>query len=375
MSKYNILAFYGLVTLFTLLFFYFLAPILPPFLMGMALAYLGDPIVDRFEEWGLSRTAGVSIVFSVMVLIAILALLVLAPMIEHQIRVVIESIPAALEKLNTFVIPYIANLTGTEIPEINMASITEGVRRYWDEIGGMLGLAAGWLGSSTQVLIALVASATITPVVSFYLLRDWDILVAKIHDLLPRNVEPKIVQLAKEMDAILAEFLRGQLLLMLAQTTYFAIALSLIGLKLSLLVAIIAGGLSFVPYLGVIIGVAAGVIAAAMQFQGVLPIILVLVIFGVGQVLEGVVLQPILIGDRIGMHPVAVIFAVMAGGQLFGFVGVLIALPVAAVITVLIRHIHDFYKGSQFYHHEVSAVVPTSEGSQTPEMLDQESTN
>ena len=350
MDKYNSVAFYGVVTLFTLLFFYVLSPILPPFLLGMALAYLGDPIVDRLEKWGLSRTSGVAIVFSVMLLAAILALLVLAPMVEHQIRVLIEFIPTALEQLNGSVIPYVSSLTGAEIPEINRTSITEGVSKYWDEIGGMLGLAAGWLGSSTQVLIALAASATITPVVSFYLLRDWDILIARIHDLLPRKVEPKVVELSTEMDAILAEFLRGQLLLMLAQTIFFAVALSLIGLKLALLVAIVAGGLSFVPYLGVIIGVAAGVIAAAMQFQEVLPVVLVLVVFGIGQVLEGVVLQPLLIGDRIGMHPVAVIFAVMAGGQLFGFVGVLIALPVAAVITVLLRHIHDFYKGSYFYH-------------------------
>ena len=230
-----------------------------------------------------------------------------------------------------------------------MASISEGVKSYWHELGGMLGLVARWLGDSTQVLFALAAVATVTPVVSFYLLRDWDVLVTRLHDLLPRRIEPQVVRLASEMDSVLAEFVRGQLLLMLVQSVYFSIGLALVGLNLALLIGLVAGVFSFVPYLGLIIGLGSALIAAAIQFQEWLPIVLVLGVFGIGQVLESVVLQPLLVGDRIGMHPVAVIFAVMAGGQLFGFVGVLLALPIAAVITVLLRHIRDFYKNSDMY--------------------------
>ncbi|NHN39483.1 AI-2E family transporter [Pseudomaricurvus alcaniphilus] len=349
MNQSSRVIFFATVIILVLLLCYLLAPILPPFLIGMALAYLGDPIADRLERWRLNRTAAVCVVFAVMTLASILILLILFPMVEQQVRSAIAAIPSLAEKINQLVIPRINELAGTQLPTANMASISEAVRSHWQQFGGLLGIIGRWLGDSTGVFIALAATATITPVVTFYLLRDWDLMTARLHDLLPRRIEPKVMQLAREMDLVLAEFVRGQLLLMAAQAAYFSIALGLIGLDLALLVGLIAGGLSFVPYLGLIIGLGSALIAAALQFQEWLPLLLILGVFGIGQVLEGALLQPLLVGDRIGMHPVAVIFAVMAGGQLFGFVGVLLALPAAAVITVLLRHIHDFYKGSELY--------------------------
>ncbi|MEQ8659589.1 MAG: AI-2E family transporter, partial [Gammaproteobacteria bacterium] len=171
-----------------------------------------------------------------------------------------------------------------------------------------------------------------------------------VRDLLPRRIEPTVSKLAREIDSVLAEFLRGQLTVMAALALIYTVGLWLVGLDLAFFIGLLAGLVSFVPYLGVIVGVIVAGAAAFLQFQDVLHLALVGAVFGVGQVLEGMVLSPLLVGDRIGLHPVAVIFAVMAGGQLFGFLGVLLALPVAAVIVVLLRHSRDEYLASTLSH-------------------------
>jgi predicted PurR-regulated permease PerM len=187
-------------------------------------------------------------------------------------------------------------------------------------------------------------------VVSFYLMRDWDLMVAKLRSLLPRGREGLVVQLFSECHEVLGAFLRGQLLVMLALGVMYASGLMLIGLELGLLIGVLAGLASIVPYLGVVVGIGAALTAGLFQF-GVdfYPLLGIAAVFMVGQMLEGMLLTPMLVGDRIGLHPVAVIFAIMAGGQLFGFTGILLALPVAAVIMVLARHLHDFYKQSDTY--------------------------
>ena len=364
-EKHRTRIYLAIVAVFALLV-YLLAPILAPFLIAAFLAYLGDPLVDRLEARGMGRTAGVAIVFSVMTVFGVSALLLTAPLIESQIRVVIKVIPQLGSWINGVVVPFLESLSGFTMPTINVGTITGAAAEHWDKVGGIVGVLASWLGNSTQLMFNWVAFATIVPVVTFYLLRDWDILMAKINGLLPRQFEPTITMLAKEVDDVLAQFLRGQLLLMLAQGVYFSVGLALVGLDLALLIGLLAGAVSFVPYLGAIIGVSAGVLAATMQFHELWPVIWVLVVFGIGQALEGMVLQPLLVGDRIGLHPVAVIFAVMAGGQLFGFVGVLIALPVAAVTTVLLSHVQELYLNSALYApqslaEEASSGEPESE--------------
>jgi predicted PurR-regulated permease PerM len=185
--------------------------------------------------------------------------------------------------------------------------------------------------------------------VTFYLLRDWDILMDRIRELLPRRAEPVVVELAKECDSTLGAFLRGQMTVMFALGVIYSLGLMLVGLDLALLLGMLAGLASVVPYMGFIVGIVAASIAAFFQFDGWFHLVAVWIVFGVGQMLEGMILTPLLVGDRIGLHPVAVIFAILAGGQLAGFVGILIALPVAAVGAVLLRHAHASYKVSALY--------------------------
>ena len=180
-------------------------------------------------------------------------------------------------------------------------------------------------------------------------MRDWDVLVAKVHDLLPRRVADTASKLAGEVDTVLSAFVRGQFYVMLALGCIYSIGLWITGLDLALLIGMLAGLVSFVPYLGSIVGIVMACIAAMVQFHELISLVPVVIVFMVGQALEGMVLTPMLVGDKIGLHPVAVMFAVMAGGQLFGFLGILLALPVASVIMVLLRHVHDLYRYSDFY--------------------------
>jgi len=180
-------------------------------------------------------------------------------------------------------------------------------------------------------------------------MRDWDILVEKIFHLLPRHIEPLIKKLALQSDEVLGAFLRGQIIVMASLAGIYSIGLWIAGLELALLVGLLAGLVSFVPYLGFIVGILAAIIASLIQFHDMSLLIPIALVFGIGQLLESLLLTPLLVGDKIGLHPVAVIFAIMAGGQLFGFVGILIALPVSAVIMVLLRHIYQSYVSSNIY--------------------------
>jgi predicted PurR-regulated permease PerM len=199
-------------------------------------------------------------------------------------------------------------------------------------------VVAGWL-----------ANIILIPVITFYLLRDWDHLVNYVRDILPRSIEGKVVQLAQESDEVLGAFLRGQMLVMLALGIIYSIGLSIVGVEFSLLIGLFAGLLSFIPYMGLIVGVLIAGVAVLFQTGELISLLWVFLVFGIAQMIEGMFLTPVLVGDRIGLHPVAVIFAVLAGGQLFGFFGILLALPVFAVLAVLLRHAHKKYKGSKIY--------------------------
>ena len=328
---------------------YLLAPVLTPFLMSALLAYLGDPLVDRLERMGMSRTLGVLTVFGIMLVVGILALVVLLPMLSHQAVAFLNNIPEALDWLQRQVAPRIAAVVGSDVVSIDIEGLRTAIVDHWRQLGSVAGRVMSSLGRSGQVVLGWLTYLLLIPVVTFYLLRDWDHLVAAVRDLLPQRAAPTIGKLAKEIDAVLAEFLRGQLTVMLALAAIYISGLWIVGLDLAFVIGITAGLLSFVPYLGVIVGVAAAAVAAFLQFHDVAHLIGVAAVFTVGQVLEGMVLSPLLVGDRIGLHPVAVIFAVMAGGQLFGFFGVLVALPVAAVVVVVLRHSRDEYFKSELY--------------------------
>ncbi len=204
-------------------------------------------------------------------------------------------------------------------------------------------------------MLGWLMNLVLIPVVTFYLLRDWDLLIKGIRELLPRKIEPTVSTLASEIDEVLGAFVRGQLMVMFALGAIYTAGLWLIGLDLAFIIGMGAGILSVVPYLGTVVGLVAAVLAAVFQFQDLFHTIMVLLVFGTGQALEGMVLTPKLVGDRIGLHPVAVIFAVLAGGQLFGFLGILLALPVASALNVLVRHFRDEYTKSTLYHEETES--------------------
>ncbi|MFL9582775.1 AI-2E family transporter [Stenotrophomonas sp. AB1(2024)] len=337
-----------------------LAPILTPFVLALALAWLGDPLVDRVEATGRSRNTGVVLVFVAMVLVITAALLILVPMIERQIATLIAAIPQAQQWLMQHGIPWFEQKTGMEImPWLEPDRLIEWVRSHWEQAGGFARTFFGYVSRSGFAMVTWVVNILLLPILAFYFLRDWDKLVERVASTIPRNHVGTITKLARESNEVLGAFIRGQFLVMVALGLIYAIGLSLVGLKLGLLIGLIAGLISFIPYLGATTGIIMAVLAALVQAQGLdlKLLILVGVVFTVGQLLESYVLTPRIVGDKIGLHPVAVIFAVMAGGQLFGFLGMLLALPVAAVSNVLLRYAHLRYRESELYAGEKTAIV------------------
>lgn len=328
---------------------YLLAPVLMPFAFAAMLAYLGDPLTDKLETYRLSRTNAVLVVFSVMTLAFVLILLLLVPVLEDQVQHFVSSLPAYVTWLNETVIPWAQRRFHVGIRPVNLDQIVNLIKGHWEQAGGIAASVMSSVSHSGGVIAEWLMNLLLIPVVTFYLLRDWDELVVKVHDLLPRRAAPTAVKLAREVDSVLSAFVRGQLYVMLALGCIYSIGLWIVGLDLALLIGMMAGLVSFVPYLGSIIGIVTACVAALVQFHELIQLVPVAIVFIIGQSLEGMVLTPMLVGDKIGLHPVAVMFAVLAGGQLFGFLGILLALPVASVIMVLLRHVHDLYRYSDFY--------------------------
>ena len=328
---------------------YLLAPVLTPFLSAALLAYMGDPLADRLEALRISRSLSVVIVFIGLTLLGLLLLVILVPLLERQFVVLGGKLPGLFDWLQQTAVPWLREHLNLQNFAVNLGTLKASVREHWQAAGGAAASLLSSVSRSGLVLAGWVANLLLIPVVTFYLLRDWDILVARVRELLPRTVEPTVVDLARQSDEVLGAFLRGQLLVMLGLAILYAAGLWVVGLDLALLIGFVAGMVSFVPYLGFIVGILVAGIAALMQFHDVLHLLYVVLVFGVAQLIEGTVLTPLLVGDRIGLHPVAVIFAVLAGGQLFGFFGVLLALPAAAVIMVLVRYAHRRYKHSHLY--------------------------
>ena len=332
------------------LFVYFLHPILTPFLVAIVLAYMFDPVVDRLERAGLSRTWGVVAVFTLFTLILMTLLLVLVPLLAKQLLKLYQLAPQVLDWLQHTAMPWVQAKLGLSDSFWKFDKIKAAITEHMGQATDIVGVVLSQATASSLALIGLLANLVLIPVVAFYLLRDWNIMMARIRGLLPRARADQIVSLAKECHDVLGAFVRGQLLVMLALGVIYSAGLMLVGLELGLLIGLMAGLAAIVPYMGFIIGIGAALVAGLFQFGGDLyPMIGIVAVFMVGQALEGMVLTPLLVGDRIGLHPVAVIFAILAGGELFGFTGVLLALPVAAVIMVLVRHVQDLYKDSQVY--------------------------
>jgi predicted PurR-regulated permease PerM len=323
--------------------------VLTPFLFAALLAYLGDPLIDRLEARKIPRSWAVALVFGVILLGLLLLLLFLIPMLTHQFKGLIQRLPTHIEWFQTHVLPWLQAHLGVEPESLSLRNLQTKLVAFAQDMGDMASSLLESFRASSTALFTWLANLILVPVVTFYLLRDWDLLVAKVRELLPRRIEPVVSKLAQESDEVIGAFLRGQVIVMAALGVMYSAGLAVIGLDFALLIGMLAGLVSFVPYLGLITGILAASIAALLQFHSVLILIPVLIVFGLGQLISDFFLTPKLVGDRIGLHPVAVLFAVLAGGHLFGFFGILLALPVAAVIAVLARHAHDEYLKSIFY--------------------------
>ena len=314
---------------------HFLSPMLTPFMLGIILAYLANPAVKWLDRKRLPHLISVILIFVIVFGVLTSLILMVLPLIQRQIDMLVQQAPKMLAWVNDTFLPWLQDKVD---PEALQSALTSSLPK------------AGWLLTfmvhSGSNIIDLIVNFILTPVVTFYLLRDWDKILLAIRKILPSSVAPTTIKLAKQCDEVLGAFFRGQLLIMLALSLIYATGLTLVGLQLGLIIGFIGGVLSIVPYLGSIFVVLAGSIAAMVQFGDWHAVSYVLVVYAIGQVIEGYVLTPYLIGGRIGLHPVAVIFAIMAGGTLFGFFGVLLALPVAAIIMVFVRHLKFRYLAS-----------------------------
>ncbi len=327
-----------------------LAPVLTPFVISLFFAYVGDPLVDRLELARMSRTFAVFLVFFVMTSLLLLAILLLVPLLSAQIGHFIDQMPVYDTWLRATALPWIKSRTHIDLaPYIDPQQLIAMVREHWQQAGGVATTVLGGLSRSGLRLFEILTNICLVPVLSFYFLRDWDVLVARVDALLPRKLQPTIARLARESDDTLGGFMRGQLTVMVSLGIIYGAGLWMVGLDLALLVGFIGGLVSFVPYLGAIIGVSLSVIAALVQFGDGTHLLMVLGVFAFGLTMESYVLVPRLVGNKIGMHPVGVMFALMAGGQLFGFLGVLLALPISAIAMVLLRYGHERYTTSKLY--------------------------
>lgn len=339
----------GLVT-FSLFLLGVLSEILLPFVAGMAVAYFLDPVADRLESIGLSRVMATTIITIIFFIILALSILLLIPMIANQVLDLIEAAPGYIDSTKVFIKDLLEGPLKRFLPGDGAASseLFEGLRQRALTYGSTVlqGVARG-----SGAFLSFMGLLFITPVVSFYLLNDWDRIVIYVDKLLPRQNADTIRKIASEIDRVLAGFVRGMGTICVVLAIFYAVALEVAGLKFGLVVGIIAGVVSFIPFVGMAVGLVLSMALAIFQFLPGDPIS-VAIIFGIfvtGQVLEGNILTPKLVGSRIGLHPVWVIFGLLAFGSLFGFVGMLLAVPVAAVIGVVVRHFTAEYLKSPLY--------------------------
>lgn len=330
---------------------YVLRSVLLPFVAGIVLGYLFDPLASRFEKWGMSRTVATILVFVVVILIAVPSFIMLFSVIDKQLTTFVEAAPTYISAFTKRAEPLLIDLHNKfpsmeidSLPEFIKDNLTNGL-----QFGGKL---LKGLISNGFALINLLSLLLITPVVTFYMLRDWDTFVKKVDNLLPRKSKNTIREQFGLIDKALSGFIRGQVSVCIILGAYYSLGLHLVGLELGLLVGFLAGLISFIPYVGSISGFIISIILALAQFGDVTKIIEVVAVFLTGQFIEGNFLTPKLVGDNIGLHPVWVMFALLAGGVLLGFLGLMIAVPVAAIIGVLTRYAIGNYKKSNLYLEE-----------------------
>jgi predicted PurR-regulated permease PerM len=338
------LRYWGVASLVFLVVLWALGDVILPFVVGGAIAYFLDPVADRLERLGLGRAAATTVISLGVLLVVVALVLAVIPTLVSQLTALVNAAPDILTQLQAFLLaqfPELADSTSTI--RQSLAEMGETIRAKGMELANTL------IGSAMGVLDA-VLFIVVVPVVAFYMLLDWDRMVARLDEMLPRDHAPVIRRLAGEVDAVLAAFVRGQMSVCLVLGGYYAVALALAGLQFGLVVGAIAGAITFIPYVGALVGGALAIGLALFQFWGDwVSIGIIAVIFAVGQFLEGNVITPRLVGNSVGLHPVWLLFALSAFGSVFGFVGMLVAVPVAAAIGVLVRFFAGTYQGSLLY--------------------------
>ena len=315
-----------------------------PFILGAAAAYLLDPVADRLEGLGLSRTLSVVVITIVAILIVVMVFLIIVPVLVRQTSALIETAPAMAEQLMQFLRTHFPQIF-TEGSAVNNA-LTDAAKNISARAGQLFSTVLG----SVMGVVSMLALVVIVPVVTFYLLLDWDRIVARLDDLLPREHAPAIRGIATDIDRALSGFVRGQGLVILILGTFYSVGLGLIGLPFGIAIGVMAASLSFIPYVGVIIGGATAIGVAAFSFwDQPVWIAAVIAVFAIGQVVEGNYLQPKIVGQSIGLHPVWLMLALSVFGTVFGFVGLLVAVPVSAALGVLVRYSVGRYMDSSIY--------------------------
>jgi predicted PurR-regulated permease PerM len=321
--------------------FYLLAPVLTPFIAAGLLAYMGDPLADRLQKLHMPRTLAVVVVFLSTFLLLAMLILLIGPLVKTQISALFQALPDIARQVEQEWLPTLVGWMNVESgDDVGFGAF---LARYGDMVGSWSGKFLLGVGKSGGALAAAVLSLFLIPILTFYLLRDWDRMMLHLGALIPASQRETIVELARETDNVLSAFLRGQVLVMLALATIYSLGLSLLGLKFAIAIGVVAGLVSFVPYLGFIFGITIAGLTVALEPDPLWNLAGVVATFTIAQAIEGSFLTPKLVGDRIGLHPVIVIFSIVAGGQLFGFFGILLALPAAAALSVLIRFAYHRY--------------------------------
>lgn len=343
-----------------LLALWLLGDVLLPFLLGGAIAYFLDPVADRLEKMGCSRVASTAIITISAVVLFVVGALLVVPTLVNQVSDLVAEAPTYFANLQAFLTEKFPDLANSE------STIRQSLHSLGETIQSKGGAVIEGALASALSLVNVVVLLVLVPVVAFYLLLDWDNMIAKIDGLLPRDYAPVIRNLASEIDRTLASFIRGQGTVCLILGTYYAVALMLAGLQFGLVAGFVAGVLTFIPYVGALVGGGLAIGLALFQFWGDWgSIAVIVVIFVIGQVAEGNVLTPKLVGSSVGLHPVWLIFALSVFGSLFGFVGMLIAVPVAAAIGVVTRFgigrytQSHLYQGTEMLINEASHDAPT----------------
>lgn len=335
----------GLVAL-TGYLLYVLGPVLTPFLLALMIAYIFQKVVAKLAARGLSRGTAAGLVLLMIVVASVAMVLILLPLLQQQIARIAETMPRFFEWARANVEPLVERHLGVQVELDHLRAL---VLEQLPSPQTVAGWVVPSLTSGGLALVGFFVNLLLVPVVLFYFLRDWSEIVAQIDHMLPRAQHDVIGSLARDIDAVLGEFLRGQLSVMLVMAVFYAIALSLVGVEYAVAIGLLTGMITFIPYLGAVFGITLGTVVAVMQFQAIEPLLWVWAVFFAGQMVEGYVVVPKLVGDRIGLHPVVVIFALLAFGQLFGFFGVLLALPASAALFVWLRYLRGRYLASPLY--------------------------